>query len=78
METRFDRYDVATGQRVRVEVPRVLEQDRGLWAGARLELWESAMPQELPESVLFEHSVIIYDSSEPLEIAWAGHRGAAK
>ncbi len=74
MESVIERFDTATKSRRKIEVSRVLLQDRGLWPGARLEVFESRQTYDLPESVLYQHGLAVHEAEHPPEVRWSGQR----
>lgn len=76
METIAERYDTATGARAKFEPERVVLQDQGRWNGVRMEEWEGE-GTELPESVLFQHGLVVHETAVQAEVRWSGRRPAS-
>jgi AraC family transcriptional regulator len=76
METFAERFDTATATRTRFEPGAISLQDKGRWPGIRLEQWNS-QAGELPETVLFQHGLLINLALKSSEIRWIGHRPIA-
>lgn len=73
MRTRAERLDTATGTRVSFTPSEVLLRDGGLWPGVRVEQWR-VVASELPETVLFQHGLLLNLSPKTAEVRWSGHR----
>lgn len=75
METIAERFDTATRSRARFTPGAVVLQDRGLWRGIRLERWDTPHPDALPESVLFQHGVVVnLDPMTTAETRFSGEK----
>jgi AraC family transcriptional regulator len=73
METSAERFDTATSTRGRFAPDKVLLKDDGRWPGIHVEQWR-AQACELPETVLFQHGLLVNLSPKTSEIRWAGCR----
>lgn len=73
MRTSARRLDVATGQRVAFSPTEVLLKDAQAWPGICLEQWRGGAT-ELPESILFQHGLLLNLSPKTAEVRWAGQR----
>ena len=73
MKSSAERWEASSGKRSRFEPTRILLQDKGLWAGVRLEVWESD-GEELPEIVLPQDAITVNDVSCSSEVRFSGER----
>lgn len=78
METFADGVDIASGEPVKFDSVRILLQDRADWFGACLEVWETDGDHELPETVLYQHGLVINEWMTPNEVRYAGRRLSAR
>jgi len=76
MKSSAERFEVSSGRRSRFEPTKILMQDKGLWAGVRLEVWESN-GEELPEIVLPQDAITVNDVSCSSEVRFSGERPLA-
>lgn len=76
METSAERFDTATSTRGRFAPDTVLLKDDGRWPGIHVEQWRS-QGRELPETVLFQHGLLVNLSVKTSEIRWVGHRAVS-
>ena len=74
MESFADRLDVSSRTRTKFEPDRIVLQDKAHWFGTRLEVWETFGDHELPETVLFQHGIVINENIFPSEVRFAGQR----